>query len=698
MTNNSSLTYIYINGIKREVKLSQTIMQACESYGIQIPHFCYHDRLSVAGNCRMCLVEETKSPKPLASCAINVMPNMNIYTNTALVKKAREGVMEFLLANHPLDCPICDQGGECDLQDQALVFGGDRGRFYEDKRSVEDKNFGPLVKTVMTRCIHCTRCVRYVREVAGLNSFGITGRGAKMEIGFYIKNSLNTEVSGNVIDLCPVGALTSKPYAFKARPWELSSHFSIDPFDSWGSNIRIDVLGTKVLRILPKINKFVNDNWISDKIRFAYDSFKTQRLVSPMLFDQQTSQFNKVSWNTAFNSLSKFLQGEALINVNLIASISKQGSLESCLSLLDFSNKLGKKLYLTNTIDLKTIDPSYRYNYFSNYLQLPALKRVDVVLLVGTNPRHEAPVLNIYLRKLQLSGAKIFSVGFNSDLNYSVTSLGTNLAVLDDIVLGKHFLCKHLVSAKNPLILVGSALCSSNPAVYNSLQTLSVNLRKYNKSLVESFIHILTATASETNLLELGSPSNDYYTLKSSRASANVLLSQDCLADANIIGTLKNTFAVQIGPHGTSHSTKYNLLLPSLLFTETSETYINLQGFVQKTKSIFFDIPLAKSVNQIFEELHKYLTGVNLYDTTIQTRLEAYLGFNPVKVTFPTRLSITPAFEKTRKFSLKPGNTSLADSHTQAAISNFYLDDSILQASKIMSLCSKHFTKIETTF
>lgn len=256
----TGITTIYINNIRREVKLSQTIMQACESYGVQIPHFCYHDKLSVAGNCRMCLVEETKSPKPLASCAINVAPNMNIFTNTALVKKAREGVMEFLLANHPLDCPICDQGGECDLQDQALVFGGDRGRFYEQKRAVEDKNFGPLVKTIMTRCIHCTRCVRYMREVTGLDSFGITGRGSKMEIGFYIKKHMNTEVSGNVIDLCPVGALTSKPYSFKARPWELSPHYSIDVFDSWGSNIRLDVLGTKIMRILPKINKFINES------------------------------------------------------------------------------------------------------------------------------------------------------------------------------------------------------------------------------------------------------------------------------------------------------------------------------------------------------------------------------------------------------------------------------------------------------
>lgn len=254
-------TFVFINGIKREVMLNQTIMQACESYGVKIPHFCFHEKLSVAGNCRMCLVEEVKkSAKPLqASCAITVVPDMSIYTNTALVKKAREGVLEFLLANHPLDCPICDQGGECDLQDQSLVFGSDRGRFYENKRAVEDKNFGPLVKTVMTRCIHCTRCVRFAREIAGLNNFGITGRGSKMEIGFYIKNFLSSEISGNIIDVCPVGALTSKPYAFKARPWDLISHSSVDLFDAFGSNIRVDVLNNKIVRILPKINKQIND-------------------------------------------------------------------------------------------------------------------------------------------------------------------------------------------------------------------------------------------------------------------------------------------------------------------------------------------------------------------------------------------------------------------------------------------------------
>lgn len=291
----SSEFIIHINGIKRYVKSSQTVMQACESYGISIPHFCYHDQLSVSGNCRMCLVEDGKGPKPLlASCAVNVVPNMNIFTNTSLVKKARESVLEFLLINHPLDCPICDQGGECDLQDQSLVFGGDRGRFYESKRAVENKDCGPLVKTIMTRCIHCTRCVRFSTEVAGLTSFGVTGRGSKMEIGFYIKNLLNSEVSGNVIDLCPVGALTSKPYAFKARPWELKSYNTIDVFDSLGSNIRVDTFGTKILRILPLSNKVINGDWISDKVRFSYDGIKSQRITVPLCRDA-IGNFHKTS-------------------------------------------------------------------------------------------------------------------------------------------------------------------------------------------------------------------------------------------------------------------------------------------------------------------------------------------------------------------------------------------------------------------
>jgi len=300
------MVWIYIDGHKLDAPRGATILQACSVAGIEIPRFCYHERLSIAGNCRMCLVEVEKSAKPVASCAMPIMENMRILTNTPLVKKAREGVMEFLLVNHPLDCPICDQGGECDLQDQAMVYGSDRGRFQEYKRSVEDKNIGPLVKTIMTRCIHCTRCVRFATEIAGVQDLGTTGRGRDTEIGTYIQKTFNSELSGNVIDLCPVGALTSKPYAFTARSWELKSTESIDVLDSLGSNIRIDVRGSEIMRILPRLHDAVNEEWISDKTRFAYDGLKRQRLDKPLI--KENNCFKDITWETALTHIKDKLR------------------------------------------------------------------------------------------------------------------------------------------------------------------------------------------------------------------------------------------------------------------------------------------------------------------------------------------------------------------------------------------------------
>ncbi len=447
--------YLFINGIKREVNLSQTIMQACESYGIKIPHFCFHDKLSVAGNCRMCLVEEVKkSPKPLqASCAITVVSDMSIYTNSALVKKAREGVLEFLLANHPLDCPICDQGGECDLQDQALVFGSDRGRFYEQKRAVEDKNFGPLIKTVMTRCIHCTRCVRYMREIAGLKHFGITGRGSQMEIGFYISNSLNSEISGNVIDVCPVGALTSKPYAFKARPWELSSYNSIDLSDAFGSNVRIDVLGNKIVRVLPRINKKINDCWISDKVRFSYDAYKIQRLLFPML-KNVSGLFERVSWEAAYNNLIQFIQRK---KPSLsFYDLAIDSSLESQYSAMGFFRSLGMKMIVPAAVNTPL---NSRLMFNSGHLSIDRFLRADLILLVNVNPAYDAAVFNIYLRQLAERSIPVFTVGFNpTNLNFNFTTLGNDLSILNKIISGNHYICNYLMKANNPYIFFSSSL------------------------------------------------------------------------------------------------------------------------------------------------------------------------------------------------------------------------------------------------
>ena len=299
---------MFVNGESVQVPKGVSVMQACDAAGVDVPRFCYHQRLSIAGNCRMCLVEVTKSPKPVASCAMPIMPGMQIHTETPLVKKAREGVMEFLLANHPLDCPICDQGGECDLQDMSMAYGSDRGRFVEEKRAVEDKNLGPLVKTVMTRCIHCTRCVRFATEVAGVHDLGVTGRGGSAEIGTYLEKALTSEMSGNVIDLCPVGALTSKPYAFTARSWELRPTESVDATDGIGASIRVDARGHEVMRIVPRLNESVNEEWIGDRGRFSYDGLRRQRLDAPYVRGEKGAPLRKATWKDALEAAAHGLR------------------------------------------------------------------------------------------------------------------------------------------------------------------------------------------------------------------------------------------------------------------------------------------------------------------------------------------------------------------------------------------------------
>jgi NADH dehydrogenase (ubiquinone) Fe-S protein 1 len=444
---------VFVNNQPVKIEQGAAIIQACEKHGVDIPRFCYHERLGIAGNCRMCLVD-IGGPKPVASCAMPVLPGMKILTETPVVKKAREGVMEFLLANHPLDCPICDQGGECDLQDQSVRYGSDRSRFQEvvGKRAVENKDFGPLVKTVMTRCIQCTRCVRFANEVAGASELGTSGRGNQMEIGTYVSQAVQSEMSGNLIDLCPVGALTSKPYAFTTRPWELKKTESIDVLDGIGSNIRIDARGQEVMRILPRLNDDINEEWISDKARFSYDGLKRQRLTTPLI--KKGNDFVPATWPEALEKISNAMN--AVKGEDMVAVAGQLSDAESLVALKDLFNKMNSDNLKVESID--SVPAGYtdvRSNYTLNST-VAGIEEADFLLLVGTNPRHEAPILNTRIRKSYLhNGLEIGLVGQKADLNFEFEHLGATPNDLEKVFSTSFG--KKLAAAKRPVVLVGQS-------------------------------------------------------------------------------------------------------------------------------------------------------------------------------------------------------------------------------------------------
>ena len=450
---------LFVDGKPVKIEQGTALIQACEKAGATIPRFCYHERLSVAGNCRMCLVEVEKVPKPVASCAWPVAPGMKVYTNTPLVHKAREGVMEFLLSNHPLDCPICDQGGECDLQDQSIRYGSDRGRFreFEGKRAVEDKDFGPLIKTTMTRCIHCTRCVRFANEVAGAEELGTSGRGNDMQIGMYIEKTLDSEMSANIIDLCPVGALTSKPYEFKSRPWELKKTESIDVMDAIGSNIRVDSRGLEVLRVQPRLNEEINEEWISDKTRFACDGLKRQRLTSPMI--KVDGEFVPATWREALKRVAQKLQDVKGSEMSAVAG--QMADAESLVALKDLFTRLGSEnFHLDGKLVGKT--PAHGVDIRSNYVmnsRIPGPEEADALLLVGAYPKKEGPILNARIRKSWLhNGLNVGLIGEAAELSYEYDHVGVDASSLDQIIDGKHPFFETLSKSKKPMIIIGSGV------------------------------------------------------------------------------------------------------------------------------------------------------------------------------------------------------------------------------------------------
>ena len=452
---------IKINGKEIEFEKGMTVLQACELAGVEIPRFCYHEKLSIAGNCRMCLVELEKSPKPIASCAMPAAEGMNIKTNTTFVEKARKGVMEFLLANHPLDCPVCDQGGECDLQDQSMYYGVDKSRFVENKRQVKEKYMGPLIKTQMTRCIHCTRCVRFATEVAGVPEIGAIGRGENMEITTYLEKAMESELSANVIDLCPVGALTSKPYAFEARPWELKKTESVDVMDAVGSNIRVDTYNWEVKRILPRLNNDINEEWISDKTRYSCDGLLKQRLDTPYI--KRNNKLHKSSWDEAISIIADKIK---TFSPNEIGGhIGDMVNLENALSFKKFFSILN-----CNNIDFRErkfyVNSSEKSNYIFNS-SIKGIEETDLILLVGTNPRHEATMLNARIRKVfAQKKIPIYSIGNPGDLTYEYSIIGNNTDEIKKIINNETDFSKKLSSAKKPMIIIGESALETKSGKY----------------------------------------------------------------------------------------------------------------------------------------------------------------------------------------------------------------------------------------
>ncbi|KAJ3338972.1 hypothetical protein HDU83_007849 [Entophlyctis luteolus] len=673
---------VFIDGASVKIPAGSAVIQACEKAGVDIPRFCYHERLAIAGNCRMCLVEMEKSPKPIASCAMPVMPGMKIKTDTPLVKKAREGVMEFLLANHPLDCPICDQGGECDLQDQSVRFGSDRSRLniVDEKRAVEDKNFGPLVKTVMTRCIQCTRCVRFANEVAGAVELGTSGRGNDMQIGTYVEKTLNTEMSGNVIDLCPVGALTNKPYAFNARPWELKKTESIDVMDAVGSNIRVDSKGLEVLRVVPRLNDDINSEWISDKTRWACDGLKRQRLTTPLI--RKNGQFTEASWQEALGTVAV-----ALKNVNgseMLALAGQLADAESMIALKDLFNKLGSE---NVRLDAKVgaVPTDFRSTYIVNSA-LNGVEEADVILLVGTNPRHEAAILNTRIRKAYLNGTDIGLVGeAPASLNYEYDHIGTDPTSITALSQGTSEFAKKLASAKNPLILVGSSVLErdDSSAILASVANFAEKLKTTSDSEWKPYA-LLQRAASWTAALDLGY-SSSRATVSSSKFI--YLLNADNLDPSDIPS---DAFVVYQGHHGDVGAHYADVILPGAAYTEKSATFVNTEGRTQVTRAAVPPPAQAREDWKILRALAE-VSGVDLpYDETMEVR-QRLSEVAPSLVSYDG-LESSEFYDAAVSQMRSLSTTAPSSKPFALPIKDFYMTDPISKSSVTMAKASKVFT------
>jgi NADH-quinone oxidoreductase subunit G len=671
---------INVNGKDCQVPSGITLIQALELVGHEIPRFCYHDRLSIAGNCRMCLVEMIGGPpKPIASCATSVADGMKIITDSDMVKKAREGVMEFLLINHPLDCPICDQGGECDLQDQAMSYGKNVSCYSEPKRAVANKEFGPLISTTMTRCIHCTRCIRFAEEVAGTPVLGSIGRGEDMEVSTYVGKTIASEMSGNLVDLCPVGALTSKPYAFTARPWELTKTESIDVHDACGSNIRVDVRGSEVVRILPVLNEEINEEWIGDKTRFSYDGLVQQRLDRPYI--KMNGKFEEISWDQVVEVVGENLK--ANIGKNIAALAGDLADVESIYILKKLMQQLGSGNY-----DCRPKGSVMQTNFRSDYLFNTEIQNVDdadLVLLIGVNPRSEAAIVNNrILKAVNHNNCVVGYVGEEIKLNYNAENLGSNGSVLEQIARGDHDFAKKLNSAKNPIIIVGEgALCRADSSAI--MKFAKIIAEKYNVITPEKFnFNVLHNAAGRVGGLDLG-----FYPSKSNMDTAEILKNGesgnlDVLIllgyDNPDIKNINNTITIYIGSHGDNGAQVADIILPAAAYTEKSASYINTEGRVQSTLKAAPNVGEAK---EDWEILNHILASVS--DESFNNKNQLYKKLHS---DFP-HLSDRNVIFKELKISEYVGQ--LSSKAMLSFVPNYYMTNPINRASKIMADCSKEF-------
>ena len=668
---------VTVDGVDVEVEPGTTILQACEEAGAEIPRFCYHERLSVAGNCRMCLVEVERAPKPVASCAAPVAPDMVVFTQTDSVKAAREGVMEFLLINHPLDCPICDQGGECDLQDQALGYGGDASRFDDNKRAVEEKHMGPLVKTIMTRCIHCTRCVRFATEVAGVPEIGAIGRGEDMEITTYLEAALDSEMSGNVIDLCPVGALTSKPYAYTARPWELKKTETIDVMDAVGSNIRVDTRGREAMRILPRNHDDVNEEWLSDKSRFVWDGLNTQRLDTPYV--RRDGKLAASTWNDAFAVIAEKVVGKA----DKLAAIA--GDLvcaEGQFALKSLMDNLGSPHLDCRQDGAKLSGP--RANYLFN-TTIAGIEDADALLIIGANPRVEAPVLNSRIRKRFMMGQfPIAMIGAPADLTYEVSHIGAGTDTLADLLAGQHGFADVLKNAQRPMILVGQAALTRDDG--DAVLAAAIQLAENSGAISPTWngFNVLHLAAARVAGLDLGllpgeggkDTAGILQAANSGEVETVILYGADEIAGA----ALGDAFVIYIGSHGDRGAHRADLILPSAAYTEKQAIYVNTEGRPQMTERAAFPPGEAREDWKIFRALSDHLAVTLDFDTVEALRVKMFA----VAPHLAQLDQIEPAGAPQA-----PQAGAMASDAFGVAVEDFYFTNPIARASATMAACAK---------
>ena len=670
------MTKIIVDGKEVDVPAEYTLLQACEEAGAEIPRFCFHERLSIAGNCRMCLVELKGAPKPVASCAWSVKdcrpgPNgepPSVVTKSPTVKKARNGVMEFLLINHPLDCPICDQGGECDLQDQAMAFGVDNSRYAENKRAVEDKYIGPLVRTSMNRCIHCTRCVRFTAEVAGTGDMGAIGRGEDMEITTYLETAMGSELQGNVADLCPVGALLPKPYAFKARPWELGKTESIDVMDALGSAIRVDVRGREVMRILPRVNEAVNEEWISDKTRQVVDGLKSQRLDRPYI--RKDGRLVPASWSEAFAAIAAKVKATTPARIGAIAG--DLASVEDMFALKALMANLGSA-NLDCRQDGTKLDPAFgRGSYIFNPT-VAGLEEADAILIVGSNPRKESPVLNArILKRWRMGGVEIAVIGEKADLTYSYQYLGAGAETLAELGNGKGF-AEVLAKAQRPVVIVGQGalLRADGVAVLAACAKLAGSRDGWNG------LAVLHTAAARVGGLDLGfvpaQGGMDAWAMTRPGA-LDVIFN----LGADELDIAPGAFVVYQGTHGDRGAHRADVILPGATYTEKSGLYVNMEGRVQYAERANFAPGDAREDWAILRALSDVLGAKLGFDSLADLRKALYAAH--------------PHFA--RIDAIEAGSINIANAGAlgtgafTSAVVDFYLTNPIARASAVMAECS----------